>query len=226
MVAERAQILAHRGLWKELGLASNAPRALELALELGYSLETDVRDSALKVVLEHDPVLESRELLTLSDLLIFFVAKKSEGQCLALNVKADGLVELISKVDLDLLMEISHVYFFDMSIPETLRFSKAGLPFAQRFSEFEPLDFGISYNWPSKPCAYWIDGFETDWYLGNGGFEILKLSESALVTIVSPELHGRDNGYVLDWFWKHSHSNPGLRICTDYPEEYLGEKSH
>ena len=54
---------------------------------------------------------------------------------LALNIKADGLSEELSKYIIN--HNIDNYFFFDMSIPETKRYKELGLNYFIRISEFE-----------------------------------------------------------------------------------------
>ena len=215
------QVFAHRGLWKAVGLAGNSREAIVNSLRNGFSLETDIRDINQRIVVSHDPTHSASAFLTLETLLDELQARGNGQQTVALNVKADGLALIESRV-FDQVRELQdQVYFFDMSIPETLRYSRASLPFGIRASEYESItEIGDSL-WPSRPSAVWVDGFHGDWFLERDGASILKLADSLLVTIVSPELHGRDSSRLEAWFKKHAPDNKNLTVCTDYPERFL-----
>ena len=47
------RILAHRGYWNE-NIERNSPKALRMALEMGYGFESDVRDCAERMVISHN----------------------------------------------------------------------------------------------------------------------------------------------------------------------------
>lgn len=217
----KSQVFAHRGVWTVNGPESNSHEALMSALQNGLSLETDIRDSSGQIVVSHDPAQSEMTTLKLDCLLDDLQASHDRDQMIALNVKADGLVmiagEILSRVhDLK-----NRLYFFDMSVPETLRYSKASLPFAIRASEYEPISNLEGADWPSKPRAVWVDGFHSDWFLANGGASLLSLADKFLVTIVSPELHGRESARFEAWFLKHAAENSNLSVCTDFPERFL-----
>jgi len=215
------QVFAHRGLWKERGPAGNSQDAIVSAIHNGFSLETDIRDNGGQIVVSHDPMPIDSTFLTLDLLLDELRASENGEQMIALNVKADGLL-MIAGEGLDKVHDLKkRLYFFDMSIPETLRYSKASLPFALRASEYEPISEIEGAAWPSSPSAVWVDGFHSDWFLENDGASILRLSEKLLVTIVSPELHGRDSARFESWFSTNAAENKNLSVCTDLPERFL-----
>lgn len=215
------QVFAHRGLWKETGLEANSREAIVNAIRNSFSLETDIRDSDRRIVVSHEPAHSTSTFLTLDFLLDELQARGNSQQMMALNVKADVLTLIEGEV-LDKVKDLQNqLYFFDMSIPETLRYSRASMPFAIRASEYESItDIGDTV-WPSKPSAVWVDGFHDDWFLENSAASILKLADNFLLTIVSPELHGRDSTRFEAWFKKYAPENKNLSVCTDYPERFL-----
>ena len=207
----RHRILAHRGAWSKELLVPNSNEALLAALDAGFSLETDLRDLNGTVVVSHDPTIDD-SVLTLRHFLaqISDVALSSD-LVLALNIKSDGL-NSIMKDELKVLRDISH-FFFDMSTPELVKYTKAGLSVGLRRSEFETLAPQLSIC--SEPSAVWVDGFDSDWWKTS---ELLELgSGKRVVVLVSPELHGRDPAQVWKTFADEFHNNPNLYICTDYP---------
>ena len=48
------KILAHRGIWSD-SKSANHPEALTRALEMGFGIETDLRDRNCELVVSHDP---------------------------------------------------------------------------------------------------------------------------------------------------------------------------
>lgn len=215
------QIFAHRGAWRGTIASGNSDGALLRAAREGFGIETDIRDFAGKVVVSHDPVPSGAAPSTLLEFLRSPNGPSVHQSPLALNVKSDGLSHVLLK-NTESSMELpSKSFFFDMSIPETLRYSKANLPFAVRVSEYEPVTTIQEIRWPSKPVATWVDGFHGEWFLDDGGEWLLRRTEQGLVTIVSPELHARDSSRVMDWFLENASEYPNLTICTDLPWEYL-----
>ncbi len=215
------QVFAHRGAWNPSGPQGNSTEALFSALNGGFSLETDIRDHGGNVVISHDPLSFKETPISLGILLAHLKGCRHQDSMIALNIKSDGLSNLLAKLleNEDSLKE--RVYFFDMSIPESIRYSNLNLPFALRLSEYEPLNALSSKAWPTSPRAIWIDGFHHDWFLQDGGKAILELANQHIVTIVSPELHGRNSEKFVDWFLENGAGNENLTVCTDLPERFL-----
>ena len=200
-------ILAHRGFW-ENAQDKNTLKSLFLALDLGFGIETDIRDYNGKLVISHDvanatsPCLES--------FLKYFSKRRSEN-FLALNIKSDGLAKQLA----DLLKEytISNYFCFDMSIPETLNYLSVGLNIATRISEYETENFLTL-----KGQAIWLDGFhelklDTD-KLSNW------LIDGKKVCVVSSELHGREPLKLwqgISTLPLKISQHPNFMLCTDHP---------
>lgn len=220
MVSFQSRVLAHRGLWLDKGSPGNSMEALVNALRHGFGIETDIRDCLGEVIVEHDPPTDRLKALELDRLLRSFQEYASPSQMFALNVKSDGLLSLFGPDTLSAMRSSANMFCFDMSIPETLRYSNAGVPFAQRLSEYEPPDKAVAINWPAKPSAFWIDGFHSDWYLQENGALLKRMSEKAPVVVVSSELHGRDHSSLVECFQESLRDFPNIYVCTDKPKDY------
>ena len=63
---KKSNILAHRGLWfcEE---EKNSSNALFKALDLGFGIETDVRDLCGELIISHDPPMLNRICTQLQD---------------------------------------------------------------------------------------------------------------------------------------------------------------
>lgn len=200
------KILCHRGLWLDK-VEQNSAQALALSINHGFGVETDIRDLNGRIVISHDPPCGEGQL-RLDDILSDF---QSTGLVLALNVKADGLsprmasIEALNNVDW---------FAFDMSGPETLRFSSAGLPFFTRHSDIEN---PILY---AQAQGVWLDSFGGEWY--SESTVISHLQAGKRVCIVSPELHGRDPSLV--WSWAKNMPDE-VMVCTDLPHS-LAKLAH
>jgi hypothetical protein len=199
-----ATIVSHRGLWTTRE-QRNSLAAIEAGFERGFGLETDIRDCRGELLVSHDP--PTGDELTLAELLA--ARARAEAGPLALNVKADGLQAAIETA---LSAAGDPEYFvFDMSIPDTLAYRRAGLRYFTRQSEYEP-----------EPALYaeasgvWLDCFETAWF----ECELIAghLAADKQVCVVSPELHGRE--HRRDWerwsAWDVFDSSDVL-LCTDLP---------
>jgi len=192
---------------------------LTRALRAGFGIETDIRDRGGKIVVSHDPPLLGS--LLFSGLLADWRDQGIlTGRSLALNVKSDGLLPLLAPLRADL--ERSDHFFFDMSFPQMLAYSRAGLPVSIRISEFEPVPVHLTGDL-GMAGKYWLDGFESDWWIGDVTIE--NLVKESRLTVISPEIHGRDPFRVWDWFFQRLSAGCDLYLCTDLPVEVLERAS-
>ena len=182
-------------------------------------MEIDIRDRRHELVLSHDPPANS-DVLTLSAFLDLWMEKPDSGSSpsglLAINVKSDGLAERLAREIHPRLYEEHSFFCFDMSFPQQRQYSLQGLPIASRISEYEPVDRLPATGWRSGDRV-WLDCFETDWFLGSR--EITAMCLSSPVSIVSPEIHGRDPRFVWDWVASIDECSREISVCTDRPEE-------
>ena len=192
------QILAHRGFWSESKglpqLEKNSIQSFQRAQKFGFGIETDIRDFNGRVVVAHDPVTGGGNLIDVKILRTFELA-------VALNIKADGLLDILNPSDLP-----SSYFFFDGSIPEMQRYKSKGFKSATRVSDLET-ESEIS-------GIFWVDYFGDPSWLDRYLETINPANE---YVFVSPELHG-DPHYA---FWNNVRpilqNNPNVKICTDYP---------
>jgi hypothetical protein len=192
-------VLSHRGLWSE-SVLKNSKKAFQLSFDAGFGTETDVRDDRGELVISHDmPVGGEMRLIEFVELL------DGRQLTLALNVKADGLSEMIScalkpYVNVDW-------FVFDMSVPDQRLQLRAGHPVFTRMSEVERVPI-----WIDSAAGIWLDAFEVDWF-DNDLLEYL-LIQGKRVCIVSPDLHGRDPLPLWNRLSKFR-LNEKVMICTD-----------
>lgn len=201
---EKSQILAHRGFWLS-DSEKNTVEAFERAIQHGFGIETDLRDHNNSVVVSHD--CAGNEALSLEEFLELF-PDNYEG-LMGLNVKADGISDLLKQSTV--LTSLPNAFYFDMSIPETIRYMKAELPFAIRQSDFET----VNEKLPSRQRITWLDAFESEWYLNADPQSIFAHANK--VVLVSPELHGREVGKAWDWAKSAIQDRRPLTLCTDFP---------
>lgn len=201
-----ATIVSHRGLWTTPE-QRNSLAAIEAAFERGFGLETDIRDCRGQLLISHDP--PGGDELTLGDLLA--ARGREDAGPLALNVKADGLQAAI-EVALGAAGDPEY-FVFDMSIPDTLGYRRAGLRYFTRQSEYE-----------HEPALYadaagvWLDCFESAWF--ERGLIAGHLAADKQVCVVSSELHGRDHrGDWERWSGWDVFDSPDVLLCTDLPIE-------
>lgn len=178
------------------------------SFKLGFGVETDIRDRNADLVIAHD--MAASESIPLEDFILCYKQTNNDA-ILALNIKADGLTSRLKEY-----LEqhnITNYFVFDMSIPDTLHYLKAGMPVFIRQSEYEKdLPF---YN---QARGIWLDMFESEWVTEEIVTEHLRRGKA--VCLVSPELHQRSKETLWDNLktWKCL-NNPDLYLCTDLPEE-------
>jgi glycerophosphoryl diester phosphodiesterase len=200
------EIISHRGLWSD-NIIKNSVTAFEESFFNGFGTETDIRDYNGKLVISHDIAgddsIDFEEFLELYN----FSSKKT----LALNIKSDGLANLLKeKLEKN---SIENYFVFDMSIPDTLQYKLNDIKFYIRQSEFEK-DLPFYHD-----CAgIWLDSFDSIWY----DQEIIAkhIKNGKKVCIVSSELHKRDK----ELLWKLLINNDfykteNLILCTDFAIE-------
>lgn len=208
------KFIAHRGFWSD-PCEKNTETAFLRALNAGFGIETDFRDCLGQLVVAHDlPTSESMKAYEFFKLLTFY-----GPQPIAVNVKADGLQELLSSELRSLSTE--NYFIFDMSVPDTLRYIELKHPVYVRASEYEvPHPMLLA-----RAAGVWVDAFISEWYTAETIQTYLDLNLK--VCIVSPELHKRPHfqSWTLLKIWNF-HLNDNIYLCTDYPQlamEYFGE---
>lgn len=209
------QILSHRGFWREES-ERNTRQAFCRSWELGFGLETDVRDLNGALVISHDPPKMGCQ--TLDEFLSDYerLGKKST---LALNIKSNGLtLGLMAALAAH---EVENYFVFDMSVPDTVPYLRHGASVYARLSEYEP-----EVAFLPEVIGIWVDMFENDW-LAEADLDDLARYDKRLC-LVSPELHRRNHRE----FWQRLRRTKLSRsetvsLCTDFPLEarrfFLGD---
>ena len=217
----KSTIIAHRGWWITPE-EKNSEQAFIKALQAGFGIETDIRDLDGRLVIAHDiPTLASSPMSVARFFELYnqHTATHAVPPVLALNIKCDGLTAPLKQ-----LLEQYHItrYFvFDMSIPDTLHYIRAGLNTFTRLSDIEPEPLLLNQ------CAgIWVDAFHSDWV--SFPLSLPKVNSSVLahkhLCLVSPELHKR-HSYKTTWQqWQQQLANSTLNpnqlfLCTDFPME-------
>ena len=211
-VMDRCNILAHRGLWSSKE-EQNSRSAIKRALASGFGIETDIRDHDGRVVLSHDvPRNDDYELVSYSELLEMLEGADERSHC-ALNVKSDGLLNIIQGEPRGTRDTSRQLFYFDMSIPETVQYMKHSVGLFARVSEFETIVFP-----PSQVKGIWLDAFGSEFDQASEARKLLN--QGYTVAMVSPELHGRSHtaawNDIIRW---GLHLEPNFMICTDHPFE-------
>ncbi len=202
------EILSHRGYWK-VQTEKNTVSAFIRAFENGFGLETDLRDLNGELVISHDP--PSGGCMRFEEFARLYRAHSCQVCSLALNVKADGLQQLIDTVLKR--YEIDNYFVFDMSGPDTLTYLDMGLTVFTRQSEIEPDP--ICYD---QIRGVWIDCFYREWIEKK---EIIRhVNAGKKVCLVSPELHRRPHDSFWHFLKKNKlHQDNRVMLCTDFPQE-------
>jgi hypothetical protein len=201
-------ILAHRGYWC-LSEGKNTLSALMLAIDKDLGIETDVRDCDGVLVISHDPPTRDKAI-PLDDFFSCYAASNF-SPCLALNIKSDGLQNLLLKKIEE--YQINNYFVFDMSVPDTLGYIKLGMPVAVRISEYE------QENKLFEVAKFvWLDAFDSEWY--SIDFINTLLAKDKKVAIVSPELHRRSHSELWSSL-RPLADNDNLYLCTDFVNEAM-----
>lgn len=201
-------IIAHRGLWHE-PTQKNAPSALIDAMKHGFGIETDFRDMAGTLYVSHDPVISDAQQ-TAAEFFQTYSAQSSTGR-LALNIKADGLQQMLINALAAANIDHKFVYAFDMAVPDALGYLNADFPCFTRVSEYES-----DPSFIDRAKGVWVDNFTGDYPQIKRAQQYMNAGKR--VAIVSPELHGRDHNALWDEIHQAKlHQNPLFEICTDYP---------
>lgn len=199
------EILAHRGCWQDAEDRNSMP-ALTSALDRGFGLETDIRDRAGELVIAHDVPDATSPLL--SDLLDYYCANHCRGT-LALNIKADGLQVLVAGAIRQ--HGIESYFLFDMSVPDSLAYLASPLLTYIRVSEVETENELLSLA-----DGLWVDELTRPW-LNKDALRALVATGRPL-SVVSPELHGRNEQAQWRILKEIMPTNTRIMLCTDYPE--------
>jgi hypothetical protein len=176
----------------------------------GYGVETDIRDQNGAIVISHD--VPSEPCVSLQVFLKEATLNPaSERRTLALNVKSDGLADLLNKDLLD--YRSLDCFVFDMSVPDMRSYLHSNISVFTRLSDVEPVP-----AWLDMSQGVWLDAFKHEWYNMETIRDLLSIKKH--VCVVSPELHGRPH-LPLWASLKAVWHNPNLCLCTDYPDEAL-----
>jgi hypothetical protein len=207
----KGRIIAHRGCWAGEAnftkLPQNSSVSLELALNSGFGIEIDIRDYKGQIYVSHDPILDIKNCVSLESIL-----DKNFDQTIALNVKSDGLLNLLRQTGFEKLHRKKH-FFFDLSFPEEIKYTKLDQVVATRVSEFEALKIDSSHHLQEY---LWVDSFSDDWWIKDD-LILNILKNNSKVIVVSPELHGRDPKLAWLYLCEIWSTYENLLVCTDYP---------
>lgn len=205
------KILSHRGYWQRPD-EKNTRVAFERSFFLGYGTETDVRDHNGQLVIAHD--LPTATAMPFQEFLDIYRANCDGSLPLAINIKADGLADLLQEAMAK--AGLNAWFTFDMSVPDFMVQHRKGLPVYSRRSDVEvqPVLDGMARG-------AWVDSFAESRFPAQYVRE--ALAQGKAVCLVSPELHGRGClGYWTELRRLLRQIGPAagqqLQLCTDTPE--------
>lgn len=200
-----ARILAHRGAWQQKA-EQNRPASLASALRAGFGIETDLRDRLGEVVVSHD--MPGADAPALSQCWTEWLELASPERVLALNVKADGLAEIMAPL---VAGRASDYFFFDMSVPDMRHYLRLGLSTFTRHSDAEP-----SPAYYGDCAGVWMDELDREW-ITEADIQA-HLDAGKMVALVSGELHRRDKGPIWELARRFRHDDR-VMVCTDLPAQ-------
>lgn len=200
----RVKIIAHRGFWKKAD-EMNSLAAFERALLNGYGVETDIRDYAGKLVISHN--IASVNSIEFKRFIELYSQMESD-EPLAINIKADGIQELLYEILKE--NKIENYFVFDMSVPEQIIYLKRGFKTFTRMSDFEPCPV-----LEEQSLGVWMDEWEQAWI----NLSAIKKyrQKKKLVSIISSEIHDRNNQKLWRQL-KEVKYDEGIMLCTDIPD--------
>lgn len=200
------KILAHRGYWNDQ-IERNSPEALYASLKHGYGFESDIRDYQGRLVISHNIAEETSQN---AEEVFSWLEENQDRFCFAINIKADGLKELLQKQLVE--KHIKNYFLFDMSVPQMVEFQQMGLTCFTRQSEVEQNP--VMYE---TAAGIWIDGFwGNDWISES----LLQghISKGKSICLVSPELHGQEPLPFWTRLKTFEISWNRIFLCTDIPD--------
>ncbi|KEO99062.1 hypothetical protein EH32_08140 [Erythrobacter litoralis] len=211
---KRGNILAHRGLWSDPA-DKNSRDALVAALDLGFGIETDLRDSEGLLWISHDPVIAEDGAIRAAQFFEDCAVENRNGR-LALNIKADGLQHMIGDAIEAARIPMESLFAFDMSTPDALGYIRRGFPVYSRASEYES-----DQPFADVTHGVWVDNFTGSFPQVQKAIELLDSGHR--VAMVSPELHGRPHEALWQEILRNGlHLCAGFELCTDFPNEAYG----
>ncbi|MFA6152377.1 MAG: hypothetical protein WC716_13720 [Chitinophagaceae bacterium] len=204
-------IISHRGYWKHKS-EKNTIKAFERSVSEGFGIETDVRDCCGQLVVSHDIPKKSDDLIPFNSLLEMFELRTNRNAVMAINVKSDGITDLLAQAIKTYGLE--KYFTFDMSIPSLyFSYQPSSLRFFSTVNEFvkKPILF-------ERCNGIWMDAYSKIWFNIEDIFDYLKQGKD--VCLVSPELHNRE--FLPLWKLIRDSKlflHEGFSICTDLPAE-------
>jgi hypothetical protein len=201
-----------RGGWYVMPEEKDLPSAYYRALEAGMGIVVPVRDHDGHLVIAHGPATD--DAVAFDDFLAERPVWPGNPPIVAIRVCAEGLSRLLHRS----LLKLEGVvpYLVGISVPDMPAYMEGQIPIFVRQSDHEP-----------QPPFYefaegvWLDSFERDWF--DERLIIQHLRAGKLVTIVSPEIHGREHGPLWEMIeklqGKLGELGTSLQLCTERPQD-------
>ena len=199
-------IIAHRGYWKTAA-EQNTLAGFRRAFELGYGIETDVRDCLGKIVISH-PLPMGNELLL--DEVLTLHQELNKNLPLALHLNACGLGNSIqNKVQH---YPDSNIFCFGNPLPDLKYCVKnLSLNVFTVGSDICPV-----YPFFKEVKGIWLDSFMVPY---NKTLIQNLINQGKEVCIVGEDLYGRNNDDLLKQLIQMNLiDNDHLMICTNQPD--------
>jgi len=172
---------------------------------LNRGVEIDIRDYKGELMLTHEPFDTGNALPEF--------LKSYQHKFIIFNVKSAGLESRILELTRE--NNINNFFFLDVENTCLVNFARKGMKKAAvRFSDFEPIEFAMSFA--GKLDWVWVDCFER--IPDKKDFE--RLSQYFKVCLVSPEMQKHPKEWITNF---RKQGIPIDAVCTDLPE--LWEKS-
>jgi glycerophosphoryl diester phosphodiesterase len=205
------KIISHRGWWSGIE-PKNSLSAFEASFRGGFGVETDIRDHNGQLIISHDVPEANFKVPMLNDFLDLAASYAcDQPKILALNIKSDGLANLLYSSLSSINYKNLDCFVFDMTVPDMRDYLSRDFEVFVRLSEVEKTP-----AWISRCSGVWLDSFETEWFdvalIGD------YLSKNKRVCIVSSELHGRDKSHLWRLIYP-LRNEKRLMLCTDYPAD-------
>lgn len=201
-------IISHRGYWKDYDIENNKKISFERSFDMGYGIETDLRDFNGEIVISHDVPCGNE--MTLEEVLDIM---NGRDLLLALNIKEDGISDRIESI-LDKYKCVNY-FVFDMSLPELYyEVNNTNLKVFTGCSD-------INRNTPllEETSGVWLDSFQELWYERGVIDRFLKCEKK--VCIVSEDLHGRENKRQWKMLRENYLSDDRVILCTNKLESAI-----
>ena len=197
------KIICHRGLWIKK-IEQNTKISFKRAIDNKFGIEMDLRDHNGNIIISHD-LVNTKKVYYFYKFLNDFSKKINKNHTvLALNIKSDGISEILKKTLKK--YSIKNYFVFDMSVPELIKYKKKRIKFFERFSNYEK---NLVFN--NSSDGIWVDNF-----FGEYNFPKLKIKKK--MCFVSPECHLKKHKKGLFWNkLKKFRTNTNIFLCTDSP---------